>query len=99
MGVLGLDGMSGSERAEVCKGEIGGRSGGRCSKIEETEKKGISYGNFGNCMFSEMDAISAVSPSVTMSWKWYWRASLSVVNWVTRSVRSMVSEAKPLASR
>ena len=38
-------------------GARGIRCKGRVLTIPEAERKGISYGNFGSCMFSEMDEI------------------------------------------
>ena len=58
-----------------------------------------SYGNLGSCIFSITDALCFASPSASTSSKWYSSASLSVERWVTRSVRSMVREVNPLASR
>lgn len=80
----------------------------RCQKDYKTEEEGLkddleyilnTYGKFDSCTFSKTDTICLVSSSAMISARWYSRASLSVENWVTRSVRSMIREVKPLASR
>ena len=45
----------GLELAGVFKG--GGETMQRALETTETERKGISHGNFGSCMFSEIDPI------------------------------------------
>ena len=65
MGVLGLDGEGGLEWDELCRAggvrrEQGGRGAlckGKVLTTTEAERRGMSYGNFGSCMFSEMDEI------------------------------------------